>query len=96
MNHFIKNPHSLIVKILGVFDVQIAKKPPVYFVIMQSVFYPDTNLSVRYDIKGCLAGRYQTPGVLGDNLEVYKDKNFDGEYLMLGEDKRWFLKQVFI
>ena len=96
LNHFIKNPHSLIVKIMGVFHVKIAKKPPVYFIIMQSVFFPDTNMSVRYDIKGCLAGRYQTPGVLGDNQEVYKDKNFDGEYLMLGEDKRWFLKQVFI
>ena len=62
---------------MGVFHVEIAKKPPVYFIIMQSVFFPDTNLSLRYDIKGCLAGRYQTPGVLGDNQEVYKDKNFE-------------------
>ena len=47
LNHFIKNPHSLIVKILGVFSIQRAKQKPVFFFLMQSVFYPDTLVSVR-------------------------------------------------
>ena len=94
LSHFIKNPHSLIVKILGVYDVQIGSKT-IHFIIMHSVFYPDTALHKRFDIKGCLAGRYQAPGALGtQNTEVFKDKNFLGEQLILGEDRRWFLNQV--
>ena len=94
LSHFIKNPHSLIVKILGVYDVQIGSKT-VLFIIMHSIFYPDTALHKRFDIKGCLAGRYQAPGALGtQNAEVFKDKNFLGEQLILGEDRRWFLNQV--
>ena len=26
---------------------------------MQSIFYPEERIEVRYDVKGCLAGRYQ-------------------------------------
>ena len=47
LNHFIKNPHSLIVKILGVFSIQRANQKPVFFFLMQSVFYPDTLVSLR-------------------------------------------------
>ena len=47
LNHFIKNPHSLIVKILGVFSIQQANQKPVFFFLMQSVFYPDTMVSLR-------------------------------------------------
>ena len=94
LSHFIKNPHSLIVKILGVYDVQIGSKTVLFF-IMHSVFFPETALQKRFDIKGCLAGRYQAPGALGtQNTEVFKDKNFLGEQLILGEDRRWFLRQV--
>ena len=47
LNHFIKNPHSLIVKILGLYSIQQATKKPVFFILMQSVFYPDALVSVR-------------------------------------------------
>ena len=47
LNHFIKNPHSLIVKILGVFSIKRDRQKPVFFFIMQSVFYPDSLVSVR-------------------------------------------------
>ena len=94
LSHFIKNPHSLIVKILGVYDVQIGSKT-VLFIIMHSVFFPDTALEKRFDIKGCLAGRYQAPGAMGnEKAEVFKDRNFLGEHIILGEDRIWFLKQV--
>ena len=86
----------MIVKILGVYDIQIGKKT-VHFIIMHSVFFPDTALSHMFDIKGCLAGRYQAPGVMGvhGRPEVFKDKNFLGENLFLGKDRSWFLKQVY-
>ena len=41
-----------------------------------------------------MAGRYQTPGNLSPNSEMFKDKNFEDELIILGEDKHWFLKQV--
>ena len=41
-----------------------------------------------------MAGRYQTPGNLSPNSEMFKDKNFEDELIILGEDKYWFLKQV--
>ena len=47
LNHFIRNPHSLIVKILGVFSIKRDRQKPVFFFIMQSVFYPDSLVSVR-------------------------------------------------
>ena len=96
LNHFIKNPHSLIVKVLGAYKIQIDKNKPVHFVVLQSVFYPDTVLSARYDIKGCLAGRYQRPGHLSPQSEVYKDQNFVKDDLKLGPDKPWFMRQVVV
>lgn len=30
-----------------------------YFYVMQSIFYPEERIEIRYDVKGCLAGRYQ-------------------------------------
>ena len=83
-------------KIFGVFSIQIEENKPVYFIVMQSVFYPDQLLSVRYDIKGCLAGRYQSPGPAqdGENLQVFKDQNFKKERLALGTQRSWFVTQV--
>ena len=50
----------------------------------------------RFDIKGCLAGRYQSPGsgTKQSQETVLKDKNFQGSLIMLGEDRTWFLKQI--
>ena len=30
-----------------------------YFYVMQSIYHPDDRINLRYDVKGCLAGRYQ-------------------------------------
>ena len=64
LGHFIKNPHSLIVKIYGVYSIKLEKSKNVFFIIMQSVFYPDVGISGMYDIKGCLAGRYEVSNIL--------------------------------
>ena len=55
---------------------------------------PPLSLAVRYDIKGCMAGRFQAPRAPGSSLPVYKDQNFRRERLCLGQDSRWFLAQV--
>ena len=54
----------------------------------------DICLNLQQPMKGCMAGRYQTPGNLSPNSEMFKDKNFEDELIILGEDKYWFLKQV--
>ena len=52
LGHFIRNPHSLIVKIFGVFSVKLKKgRKKVHFILMQSVFYPDDKINWRFDIK---------------------------------------------
>ena len=54
-------------------------------------------MNSRYDIKGCLAGRYQSPGGPENpqkNFQVFKDQNFQGERLVLGEEREWFVRQI--
>ena len=54
-------------------------------------------MNSRYDIKGCLAGRYQSPGAPENpqkNFQVFKDQNFQGERLVLGEEREWFVRQI--
>ena len=99
LGHFIRNPHSLIVKIFGVFRVVVGRPvgrcsrspAPVFLVVMQSVFYPPPPATARrFDLKGCTAGRYQTPG----SDIVCKDQNFAFERLRLGGDADWFRAQL--
>ena len=48
IGHFIGSPHSLLVKILGVYSVRVARarrqrKRAAYFIVMQSVFWPSSR-----------------------------------------------------
>ena len=87
-------------RILGVYSLQL-RHTTVHLIIMQSVFPPApgpapgpaTRLRATYDIKGCLAGRYQSPGSGGEQT-VFKDQNFQEEKLDLGQQRDWFIKQV--
>ena len=50
IGHFIGSPHSLLVKILGVYSVRVARarrrrKSAAYFIVMQSVFWPSSRLT---------------------------------------------------
>uniref|UniRef100_A0A671RNL5 Phosphatidylinositol 4-phosphate 5-kinase-like protein 1 n=1 Tax=Sinocyclocheilus anshuiensis TaxID=1608454 RepID=A0A671RNL5_9TELE len=96
MEHLEKYPHSLLVKFLGtcyktllVFCVQK------YFIVMQSVFYPDDRITARYDIKGCEMSRWTDPAPEGSQIiVVLKDLNFEGQFIQLDQQCPWFLRQV--
>ena len=93
--HLAASPGSLLVRILGVYSV-LLRHTTLHLILMQSVFppapepAPGTQLRATYDIKGCLAGRYQAPGT----GHIFKDQNFQDEKLDLGQQRDWFIKQV--
>uniref|UniRef100_A0A665TXW1 Phosphatidylinositol-4-phosphate 5-kinase like 1 n=1 Tax=Echeneis naucrates TaxID=173247 RepID=A0A665TXW1_ECHNA len=87
MDHLEKFPHSLMVRFLGKSDYK-------YFIVMQSVFYPDERINIRYDIKGAEVGRWANPDTGGKQIiKVLKDNNFKGS-IALGPEKSWFTSQV--
>uniref|UniRef100_A0A8C6U7H6 Phosphatidylinositol-4-phosphate 5-kinase like 1 n=1 Tax=Neogobius melanostomus TaxID=47308 RepID=A0A8C6U7H6_9GOBI len=94
VSHLDKFPHSLLVlfhhDLTDVFNV-LQK----YFIVMQSVFFPDERIDVRYDMKGCEVGRWTDPGTRETQvIKVLKDNNFQGQHISLGAEKDWFLEQV--
>ncbi|XP_033732639.1 phosphatidylinositol 4-phosphate 5-kinase-like protein 1 [Pecten maximus] len=94
LEHFQLYPHSLIVKFLGLYSIQIEGEPKIYFLTMQSIFYPPSNIDTRFDVKGCLGGRYQKPNADEDILTILKDQNFEQETIHLGVQKTWFAQQL--
>jgi hypothetical protein len=51
-NHLIKNPNSLLAKILGVFSIQIDQKDKVYHILMESLDpIDDLFIKFKYDLK---------------------------------------------
>ncbi|XP_074493274.1 phosphatidylinositol 4-phosphate 5-kinase-like protein 1 [Sebastes fasciatus] len=95
MDHLEKYPHSLMVRFLGVHRIVIPNETKKYFIVMQSVFYPDERINIRYDIKGCEVGRYTNPDTGGKQIiKVLKDNNFEGQSIALGQEKSWFANQV--
>ncbi|KAL3062266.1 hypothetical protein OYC64_002132 [Pagothenia borchgrevinki] len=95
MAHLEKYPHSLMVKFLGVHRIVIPNQIKKYFIVMQSVFYPDDRINIRYDIKGCEVGRWTNPDTGGKQIiQVLKDNNFEGKTIALGQEKSWFAHQV--
>ncbi|KAJ3604943.1 hypothetical protein NHX12_026994 [Muraenolepis orangiensis] len=95
MEHLIQYPHSLLVKFLGVHKIEIPHKRKKYFIVMQSVFYPDDRISARYDIKGCEVSRWTEPSAEGNQvIVVLKDLNFQDQYIHLDQQRSWFLSQM--
>ncbi|XP_026153492.1 phosphatidylinositol 4-phosphate 5-kinase-like protein 1 isoform X2 [Mastacembelus armatus] len=95
MEHLRKYPHSLLVKFLGVHRINISRSQKKYFIVMQSVFYPDDRISARYDIKGCEVSRWTEPAPEGSQIiVVLKDLNFEGQYIILDQERPWLLRQV--
>ncbi|XP_062399893.1 phosphatidylinositol 4-phosphate 5-kinase-like protein 1 [Sardina pilchardus] len=95
MEHLEKYPHSLMVRFLGVHRIIIHGDVKKYFIVMQSVFYPDERITARYDVKGCEVGRWTNPPA-GDTqrIVVLKDMNFEGQHINLGEHRSWLVRQV--
>ncbi|XP_068461058.1 phosphatidylinositol 4-phosphate 5-kinase-like protein 1 [Clinocottus analis] len=95
MDHLEKYPHSLMVRFLGVHRIVIPNQMKKYFIVMQSVFYPDERINIRYDIKGCEVGRWTNPDKGGKQvIKVLKDNNFEGQSIALGQEQSWFANQV--
>lgn len=95
MDHLEKYPHSLLVRFLGVHRIIIPDEVKKYFIVMQSVFYPDERIDIRYDIKGCEVGRWTNPDTGGKQIiKVLKDNNFEGQCIALDQEKSWFNRQV--
>ncbi|KAK3527506.1 hypothetical protein QTP86_023726, partial [Hemibagrus guttatus] len=86
MEHLEKYPHSLLVKFLGErFTTVNVSFLHSYFIVMQSVFYPDERIFARYDIKGCELSRWTDPAPEGSQVVVVlKDLNFEGNFVTLG------------
>uniref|UniRef100_A0A674KEW4 Phosphatidylinositol-4-phosphate 5-kinase like 1 n=1 Tax=Terrapene triunguis TaxID=2587831 RepID=A0A674KEW4_9SAUR len=90
IQHLERYPHSLLVRFLGKNHLQHK-----YFIIMQSVFYPDERILERYDIKGCQVNRWTEPAPEGSQvIVVLKDLNFEGNSIHLGQQRSWLLRQV--
>ncbi|XP_054468801.1 phosphatidylinositol 4-phosphate 5-kinase-like protein 1 [Anoplopoma fimbria] len=95
IEHLRKFPHSLLVKFLGVHRIKIPHRRKKYFIVMQSVFYPDERINARYDIKGCEVSRWTEPAPEGSQIiVVLKDLNFEGQYVILDRQRPWLLQQV--
>ncbi|TRY86355.1 hypothetical protein DNTS_016638 [Danionella cerebrum] len=101
MEHLEKYPHSLLVKFLGVHRIKIARRRMLdffvqkYFIVMQSVFYPDDRIMARYDIKGCEVSRWTDPAPEGSHvIVVLKDLNFEGQFINLDHQRPWLVRQV--
>uniref|UniRef100_A0A3B4VCG8 Phosphatidylinositol-4-phosphate 5-kinase like 1 n=1 Tax=Seriola dumerili TaxID=41447 RepID=A0A3B4VCG8_SERDU len=81
MEHLRKYPHSLLNLVCSTCPLQK------YFIVMQSVFYPDDRINARYDIKGCEVSRWTDPSPEGSQIiVVLKDLNFEGQYITLGKE----------
>nr|CAB3264892.1 phosphatidylinositol 4-phosphate 5-kinase-like protein 1 [Phallusia mammillata] len=96
IQHFESFPHSLLVKFVGMYSIQVSKfKKPVHFVVMLSIYYPGERIQYRYDIKGCKIGRFTKPAEDGSNVVVIlKEQNLKDGKLFLGQQKEWFLHQI--
>ncbi|XP_072286527.1 phosphatidylinositol 4-phosphate 5-kinase-like protein 1 isoform X2 [Pyxicephalus adspersus] len=95
MQHFQAYPHSLLVKILGVHSITREQEKKKYFIIMQSVFFPDERIIGRYDIKGCQVSRWTEPEPEGSQvLQVFKDLNFESKVICLDQQRSWLLRQT--
>ncbi|KAJ8379563.1 hypothetical protein SKAU_G00003410 [Synaphobranchus kaupii] len=95
LEHLESYPHSLLVKFLGVHKIKIPHQKKKYFIVMQSVFYPDDRINARYDIKGCQVSRWTSPAPEGSHvIVVLKDMNFEGQYITLDDQGAWLVRQV--
>ncbi|PVD22413.1 hypothetical protein C0Q70_18225 [Pomacea canaliculata] len=95
LQHFVSYPHTLLVKYVGCYSVKMPGKRRKFFLAMQNIFFPPDRIKDRFDVKGCLAGRYQKPDPPGSNaINVLKDQNFINEKLEIGAEAEWLVQQI--
>lgn len=92
-----ENPHTLLSKIYGIYNVEIGKSSKITFLLMENSFrsFDGKKLIYQiYDMKGSMVNRE----VKNPNAAVLKDVNFlkssQPFIYMTGEEKEQFLTQV--
>jgi 1-phosphatidylinositol-4-phosphate 5-kinase len=78
--HMKSQPHSLLVRILGLYRVHLSGQKKIRLIVMDNIFNTDKYLHLKFDLKGSKVGRdvkWNGPG----DMSVLKDVNFDN---MLG------------
>eukprot|EP00057_Strongylocentrotus_purpuratus_P004108 XP_003728024.1 PREDICTED: phosphatidylinositol 4-phosphate 5-kinase-like protein 1 [Strongylocentrotus purpuratus] len=94
VTHLTNYPHSLLVRIHGLYFIKLPGKKGKFFSVMQSVFPPEEGNN-RYDLKGCVLNRYVKPEKEGSQyVTVLKDVNFGDQKLYIRDQRQWFLRQV--
>ena len=56
---------------------------------MQSIFWPTLGITDRYDVKGCLKGRFEDPEKAQLEESMLKDQNFLQVKMELGREMAW-------
>ncbi|ELT92359.1 hypothetical protein CAPTEDRAFT_100089, partial [Capitella teleta] len=93
LQHFLKYPHSLVVKYLGLYSLAKPGKKKVYIFTMQSIFFPQDRIERRFDLKGCSVNRYQKPPDKNE-VTIYKDQNLGDFNIELGPQANWLSTQL--
>eukprot|EP00656_Telonema_subtile_P013210 TRINITY_DN1669_c0_g2_i1.p1 TRINITY_DN1669_c0_g2~~TRINITY_DN1669_c0_g2_i1.p1 ORF type:complete len:876 (+),score=250.00 TRINITY_DN1669_c0_g2_i1:69-2696(+) len=80
-NHVIKNPHTLLSRLLGLYKLKITdrmtnRSDRMMFIVMNNLFYTDRPPFRRYDLKGSTQGRISTPEERKENSVALKDLDF--------------------
>ncbi len=86
------------------YSIKIGKSKTSHILVMQSIFWPSSQITAKFDLKGCLAGRTvkeregkieedqddQVVEVFGEeDFLVLKDGNFVGTDVNFGGSSRW-------
>lgn len=71
IKHLVTFPDSLLIKIFGIYKIDVIKKRKYYFIVMNNLFPQNKNISFVYDLKGEIKERKAAP----DNF-VKKDVDY--------------------
>lgn len=84
-------PHTLLVRIYGLYRVTPPNGPEVRLIVMNNIFYTKKHLHLKFDLKGSKVGRE----VLGEGGTL-KDVNFDRKMgkIYLSTQKKEVMKQL--
>ena len=78
--HVMKNPDTLLMKILGVYEMKVGLTPPVTFILTENMIALDQKrVKCCFDLKGSLYGRETKVSdedlMKGTGMKVLKDQN---------------------
>jgi len=94
--HMEQFPSSFLMRVLGVYRLQIESDPKIFFIIMQNCLYTDLEIHRRYDLKGSLIDRCISKRHKHLLYPIYKDQEFvfHDQKLYYGGLRDFFVKQL--